>query len=591
MTQGSTLAPLRREPTESVVPRGIWAGRVTLSAGWLTVLLFGVLAFQRRWIGDDGMIVVRVVRQILAGAGPNYNPFERVEAATSPLWVWLLAAFAYVRPGDVAAAAVALGLVLSIAGMGAGLAGCVRLHRARGEIGVLVPLGALVPLAVGGFWDYATSGLETGLSLCWFGYVWWLLVSINERSGPGRVLATAVVIGAGPLIRPDFLLASVVFGAAALLLTRPGWRRGLGYCGVGLVLPVGYEIFRAGYYGILVPLPAVAKEASSARWGQGVSYLNDFVDAYLLWIPLLMIAVIGTRLLDRIAIDRRTAVLLATPVLAAVCLGIYLVRVGGDYMHARLWVPVLFALLLPVLMAPLGRRRLESTGAALLAVWALIAGLFLGPPYHGTQFGPTGLTDERDYETVAFADPHPSAESRRKDTTLIATLAALTDHRDRTLVLRTGTAADGNLWTIPLAPSLPDRGGYFYNNMGIAAAVMPLQGTVIDVNGLATPLAGHLQLEQRARPGHEKWLPAAWVLARYADPAAIAMLPDTPDATKAQVYAARDALSCGRLAELVDSTSRPLTPERFWANLTGALSRTGLRIPQDPFAAKQRFCR
>jgi hypothetical protein len=31
------------------------------------------------------------------------------------------------------------------------------------------------------------------------------------------------------------------------------------------------------------------------------------------------------------------------------------VKVGGDYMRARMWIPVTFALLLPVMMPPLGR--------------------------------------------------------------------------------------------------------------------------------------------------------------------------------------------------------------------------------------------
>jgi len=48
--------------------------------------------WRQRWIADDGLIEARVVRQILAGHGPVFNPGERVEANTSALWTWLLAA-------------------------------------------------------------------------------------------------------------------------------------------------------------------------------------------------------------------------------------------------------------------------------------------------------------------------------------------------------------------------------------------------------------------------------------------------------------------------------------------------------------------
>jgi len=582
-----------RGGSRSDVSARIFADRTTVSAGLLVVLLFGFLAYQHRWISDDGMIVVREVRQILDGAGPNYNPFQRDEVDTSPLWTWLLAAFAFVRGGDVSVDAVALGLVLTMAGLMLALVGSFNLHRQRGATGVLLPVGALVPVAVGGFWDFASSGLETGLSICWLGLVWWLLVSVTEQAGRARLVTAAVMIGLGPLVRPDFALATALFGVALLLIARPGWRWCLACCGLGLLLPVGYEIFRAGYYGLTVPMPALAKEAGSSLWARGVVYLNDFVDAYLIWIPLLLIAVIGTRLLSRTAIDRRSAVLMATPVLSGVLLGLYVVRVGGDYMHARMWIPVVFALLLPVLMLPVGRgHRAESVGAALLAVWALVAGLYLRPPYQGEEFGAGGLVDERGYETIAYADPNPTTtDSRTRGNDLLPTLTGLTGSGDRILVMSSGPAANSTLWTIRMSPSGPDESGFFYDNMGITDAVMPLHGTVIDVNGLASPLAGHLLLQQRSRPGHEKWLPAAWVLAEYADPAAIATMKDTQDVTKSQVLAARHALSCGSIKELMDSVNQPMSMGRFFANLTGSLDRTDLRIPADPFAAEREFCR
>ncbi|ORB10743.1 hypothetical protein BST36_30700, partial [Mycolicibacterium moriokaense] len=42
---------------------------------------------------------------------------------------------------------------------------------------------------------------------------------------------------------------------------RDWWRRGLIVVAGGL-LPVGYEIFRMGYYGLLVPGTALAKDAT-----------------------------------------------------------------------------------------------------------------------------------------------------------------------------------------------------------------------------------------------------------------------------------------------------------------------------------------
>jgi arabinofuranosyltransferase len=59
----------------------------------LVVAVFAVLAWNRRWMSDDGLIVLRTVRQILAGNGPVFNAGERVESNTSTLWTYLLVAF------------------------------------------------------------------------------------------------------------------------------------------------------------------------------------------------------------------------------------------------------------------------------------------------------------------------------------------------------------------------------------------------------------------------------------------------------------------------------------------------------------------
>jgi len=56
------------------------------------------------------------------------------------------------------------------------------------------------------------------------------------------------------------------------------------------------------------------------------------------------------------------------------------------------------------------------------------------------------------------------------------------------------------------------------------------------------------------------------------------------------VSAARHALGCGELAELLASARAPMTAARFWANLVGAARRTALEIPADPVEAEARFC-
>src|ERR1700724_1904746 len=84
---------------------------------WLSVLvvtvLFGWGAWQRRWIADDGLIVLRTVRNLLAGNGPVFNIGERVEANTSVVWTYVVyAASAVTRPLQLEYVALALALGL-----------------------------------------------------------------------------------------------------------------------------------------------------------------------------------------------------------------------------------------------------------------------------------------------------------------------------------------------------------------------------------------------------------------------------------------------------------------------------------------------
>ncbi|MFF8286053.1 hypothetical protein ACF06W_25505 [Streptomyces albus] len=278
----------------------------TLAQRWnaLAVAVCGavvlVMGYRHRWTNDDALIYTRAVRQILAGNGPVFNVQERAESSTGTLWQWLLAAGGAL-PGvsDPLRLAVALGLLLTVAGYLLALDGTRRMLRVHRPAGALLPAGVLVLLPLCATWDYATSGLETGLSFAYLGGAWWLLVRArtlraahDAPAGRGRpaLAPTAFALGLGPLVRPDLALVSGVFLVALWLLWRPPLRTTLGWAGAAAALPCAYEIFRAGYYGVLVPLPALAKEASGTQWQFGWDYLRNTLDPYLLWIPLSLLA-------------------------------------------------------------------------------------------------------------------------------------------------------------------------------------------------------------------------------------------------------------------------------------------------------------
>ncbi len=474
------------------------------------------------------------------------------------------------------------GLLLTAAGFALGMAGALRLYGVR----VGLPLGCLVLLALPPVWDFATSGLETGLATCWLAGGWLLLVSEckavrgQARSGR-RSAAVAVVLGLGPLVRPDLGLVSVVFLGTHWLVVRPGLRGTLAGAGAAALLPGAYEVFRAGYYGHLVPLPAVSKEASQALWRRGLFYAYDFVAPYVLWLPVLLIAACALALLRARAIppsDPRWAVA-AAPLVAGVLSWLYVVRVGGDFMHARMLLPGLLLMLLPVFAVPVSRTTAIATAA--VAIWAVSCACWLRVPYEGTIR--TQIADERGFYVRANNDAHPVRH----------TFAGFPGHRSyREQIERAQAAGQPTLVlgaTTPLAvaamPHRPPLVGYF-NNLGWNGHVVPLSGTAIDRIGLGYPLAAHSQRVPGLRVGHDKALSAIWMAA---DNSAIGS-PPPPGATSKDVAAARRALHCGPLAELQAAVRDPLTPQRFWRNLTGAWERTRFRFPGNAVAAEQQLC-
>ena len=136
-------------------------------ARWSTpaaVLVIGVLSFwggfARRWISDDGLIVLRTVRNLEAGNGPVFNVGERVEANTSTVWQYLIFVARWVSGAELETIAIYLGLILAVAAMVVGTWASASMHK-----GIVLPAGALAYLALPPARDFFTSGLEWSLCL------------------------------------------------------------------------------------------------------------------------------------------------------------------------------------------------------------------------------------------------------------------------------------------------------------------------------------------------------------------------------------------------------------------------------------------
>jgi arabinofuranosyltransferase len=566
---------------------------------WLAILapacVMAPLGFSRRWVGDDGFINLRVASQLLAGHGFVFNAGERVEAVTSPGWVLLVTAVGALgfRLEDVAWV---LGLVATLVGLL--LASTATVEEDSRESAIHLPLGPLCYACVPAAWDYATSGLENGFGIAFLGASYWLVARATRESGRRWLLGAGAWLGCAPLVRPDFYL--LVAPLLAFTVSRAsGWRLRLALLAASAVIGAAYEVFRMGYFASLVPNTALAKEAFLSRWEEGLAYFWNTVGLYWLVVPVSVLIVLA------IAREVRARSPVSSCFRAAILAGgllhaLYVVRLGGDFMHARLLLPGLFAIfaVLPLVSIDWRATRyarwlpLASCGA--VYGWCVVCATLLRPSetndgdigdergWHARQaqmFNPTRVED-----FVAFPFHRYATELKQRlelscpDPSRDCARVLITERRDGELDDHAPVA------TLPLAAgATPDHiiGVAASRPLGITSAVLGLHVSLVDFYGLADAVGARQRLQERGRPGHEKRWNTYWVAAKYAAKGS------TSDG---RVGNARRALDCGALAELRRAINEPLGWARFWQNVRSAYSFHRLRVPASTREAKQELC-
>lgn len=575
-------------------------------------------ALARRWMDDDGFINLRVVRNLLAGDGPVYNVGERVEVFTSSLWIGLLAVLGALGL-RLEHAAVFGGIALGGVGLGLAVHAAVRSDEAwsrEASSGFRWPLGAAVVAVLPPAWDYASSGLETGLAFGWLGGAYALTLAALDAPGSRKAKLAAVVVGLGPLVRPELALYTLAFflplAYEALARSDEGrpWRSTVALVGCALAAPLAYEIFRMAYFAALTPNTAIAKEAFRANVPQGLCYWRNFVGLYALAVPFTVLAIFAvSRVVGTIPTRR---LVLVTPIVAAALHAGYVVRMGGDYMHGRMFLPAVFAAAMPVAAVRVPRPRKSDMQALALAVatvpllaWLVVCGTRLRVDRENV----CGIGDERGWYARIAEVPRPTLLSDYARHTFYVIGADLAARLEKACGPKGGEPKNGEPTngekpacrklflddeahgalvprrsTYDLSDAIDRRndGATVGTAIGIAGYLLPSSVHLVDRLGLADPIGSRMAIGARGRPGHEKSIGNAWIVARFARPEPI---------DDASVAAARHALSCGELAELVRATRGPLTIERALRNVVASFGFQRMRISRDPFAAEETFCR
>lgn len=555
----------------------------TTVALWLScifpMVVLAVMGWRQRWMSDDGMINIRVVDQFVAGNGLVYNMGERVEVGTSTLWLGLLLLSTVVAPGsETSVIAVGLGWVLTLVGFAAGTAASVMSQRSSGRI--LLPAGMLIVAFLPPMWDFTTSGLETGLTFAWIGMCSLALVW-RLQSRPGQhawaPVWLPVLIGLGPLIRPDLVLMSMCFGVALLLQSRRSILGSIGAIITAGVLPLGWQLFRMGYFAAVVPNTALAKSAAGSRWDQGLTYLWDVVGRYGLLIAfgIVLLLAIGRGSRSGLKGNLGRAAVVLAPTAAGLAHSAFVIRVGGDFMHGRLLLPGLFAIAMAQAVVPLRKHsRLMLAGVVVIAVSSVFAGLFIRFPHFAKWDLVTGIADERRF----YTDRNGGAVTLSRYDWRGSNYYKIGNRLNQDAARGLRRYEDGSLI---LDPAEGYGVVYTTSNLGIIGVVAGNDVFVADRHALADAVASRMDVdESTTRIGHTP-RPAVWRQARYA-------APQPNDAV--DVRDARAALRCGELGALNQAITAPMSSQQFIRNIQTAVGFTRLTIPANPQEAREKFC-
>ena len=313
---------------------------------------------------DDAYISLQYAKNLVSGNGLVFNPGERVEGFTNPLWT-LLCAAVLLAGAPAVPSLTALGGLSFLALIYASWRAARRLAAPEWLRGA----APLITASSGAIAFWALSGMET------VAFAWLVVEAVGRfmsaaREGRRVSVSGGFLFGIATLVRPEalayFFLASAVLylrngsGGHATAATRHRDLRQVLLMLAAFSVSVGlWQAFRLGYYHAWLPNTFYAKvdlQDPITIVMRGFSYVSSSLTASP-WALLIVFTALAPRFWEK------SEVLL--PAIPAVFQLLYVIVVGGDYMpFGRFIVPAVPLLALAFTAAQAGQASTGGMAAA-----------------------------------------------------------------------------------------------------------------------------------------------------------------------------------------------------------------------------------
>ena len=292
-------------------------------------LIIAIFVFLKNaWVSDDSYILFRSIEQLFEGNGPIWNPHERVQVFTSPLWFWLLS-FVRIFSSDVYLNAIMMSLFVWILTV-------FILNKLFINKTILL-VSIFLFTASTAFFDYTSSGLENVLAyyfiaLYLLNYI--RLFSLGAESMKKRIKIVFLLFGVIICVRHDLavlLLPSTIYVMRTRLQSFPP-KKWIIIVLAALSPFVLWSLFSLLYYGFPFPNTAYAKLNTGIDkieiFKQGAKYFFSS-----LRFDTITLVVIGISLI--LSFTNSTGSHLKYLGYGIIFNLLYIAYVGGDFMQGR----------------------------------------------------------------------------------------------------------------------------------------------------------------------------------------------------------------------------------------------------------------